>query len=283
MNKMIVAVFDSETAAFEGLSDLRELHRDGAFTLYSSAVITKDDAGNVALKQAADKGPYGTATGMAVGSLIGLMMGPLGVSAGAAAGAVATAAAGGAVVGGSVGGLTGMLIDLDEAGVDAGFVDEVSEALSNGKTAVIAEVEEYWTTPIDTRMADHGGMVFRRLRYEVAEDQYRREAEAFDAEIKQLKAEWKESNEEAKAKIEAKIEASKAKVQALQDQTKAKMDSLKTEADAKIASLKQQHAEAKEENKAKIEAKVEEVKADYHERNEKLSEAWDLTKEALAP
>jgi hypothetical protein len=29
MDKMLVAVFDSDTAAFDGLSALRELHRDG--------------------------------------------------------------------------------------------------------------------------------------------------------------------------------------------------------------------------------------------------------------
>lgn len=29
MNKMIVAVFNNETAAFEGLSALKDLHKDG--------------------------------------------------------------------------------------------------------------------------------------------------------------------------------------------------------------------------------------------------------------
>ena len=29
MNKMLVAVFDSETAAFEGLNALKDLHRNG--------------------------------------------------------------------------------------------------------------------------------------------------------------------------------------------------------------------------------------------------------------
>ena len=42
MNKMLVAVFDREAAAFEGLSALKILHRDGDVTLYSSAVIAKD-------------------------------------------------------------------------------------------------------------------------------------------------------------------------------------------------------------------------------------------------
>jgi hypothetical protein len=35
MNKMLVAVFDREDAAFEGLSALKDLHRDGDISLYS--------------------------------------------------------------------------------------------------------------------------------------------------------------------------------------------------------------------------------------------------------
>jgi hypothetical protein len=47
MDKMLVAVFDSDTAAFDGLSALRELHRDGDITLYGWAVIVKDKTGKI--------------------------------------------------------------------------------------------------------------------------------------------------------------------------------------------------------------------------------------------
>jgi hypothetical protein len=33
MDKMLVAVFDSDTAAFDGLNALRDLHRDGDIAL----------------------------------------------------------------------------------------------------------------------------------------------------------------------------------------------------------------------------------------------------------
>lgn len=283
MNKMIVAVFDNEEGAFRGLSSMRELHSEGNISLYSTAVLAKDENGEVQIQQAADRGPLGTAAGMAVGGLVGLLVGPAGLAAGAAAGAAATAAMTGAAVGASFGGLTGMVYDLDEAGVDASFVDEVSEALDPGKAAVLAEVEEYWTVPVDTRLGLDGGIVFRRLRAEVAEEQYQREARAFNAELEQLKAEWKEANDSAKAAIEDKMEDSKAKLKAIQERTKAKMESYKAESDAKIAALKQQQQEVKESNKAQIEEKITEIKADYHRRNEKLQEAWDLTKEALGP
>lgn len=36
-------------------------------------------------------------------------------------------------------------------------------------------------------------------------------------------------------------------------------------------------------NKARIDEKIAEIKADYHRHNEKLKDAWSLTKEALGP
>ena len=51
MNKMLVAVFDTEAAAFEGLSALRDLHKDGEITLYATTVLTKDQAGKIAVKR----------------------------------------------------------------------------------------------------------------------------------------------------------------------------------------------------------------------------------------
>ena len=74
-------------------------------------------------------------------------------------------------VGASLGGLAGLVFDANKSGVDVTFVDDVSKALTVGKTAVLAEVEETWTTPVDTRLHKLGGMVFRRLRGEVVGDQ----------------------------------------------------------------------------------------------------------------
>src|SRR6185436_18686384 len=86
MNKMLIAVFDKENKAFEGLSALKELHRKGDITLFATAVISKDDQGEMHLNTAADQGPVGTATGFVAGGLIGLLAGPVGLALGAAAG-----------------------------------------------------------------------------------------------------------------------------------------------------------------------------------------------------
>lgn len=265
MNKMLVAVFDSEVVAAEGLSALKDLHKDGDITLYATAVLVKDASGALSVKQSADEGPIGTALGLLAGSMLGLLAGPVGLAVGA-----------------SVGGLTGLISDLNKSGIDVQFLDEVSAALSPGKAAVLADVEESWTVPVDTRVGKLGGMVFRRLRFEVIEDQLARESAAFQAEVKQLKEELGEAHAENKAAIQAQIDDAKKKAQVMQDQTKARVDQVKREADAKIAALQGQLKQASDQQKAKIEKRIAEVKADMEVRNAKLQEAGRLAKEALA-
>jgi hypothetical protein len=48
-----------ETAAFEGLSALRDLHKEGSISLYASSLIVKDRTGRVSVKQEVDRGPAG--------------------------------------------------------------------------------------------------------------------------------------------------------------------------------------------------------------------------------
>jgi hypothetical protein len=55
--KILVAVFNSEVVAFEGLSALKGLHKDGDVTVYATAVLVKDASGNVSLKQTAENAP----------------------------------------------------------------------------------------------------------------------------------------------------------------------------------------------------------------------------------
>ena len=73
MNKMLIAVFDSETAAEAGLQALHKLHAAGDITLYVSGVLVRDAQGALSVKKTMDAGPVGMATGLAVGSLIGLL------------------------------------------------------------------------------------------------------------------------------------------------------------------------------------------------------------------
>lgn len=265
MNKMLLAVFDNETAAFEGLKALKVLHDNGDITLYSWAVVARDKAGKIELKQQDDRGPVGTALGMLTGTIIGLLGGPAG-----------------AVIGASLGGLSGLFFDLDNADVGVAFYGDVVKTLTPGKTAVLADVDESWTTPVDARMREHGGTVSRRFRAEVAEDQLVRESAALEANLNALDEEINEASAENRAAIQKEIEDTKKRLKATQEQAKARLDQAKAEMDAKIKTLQVQAKGATDRAKARIDKRVAAARADFEVRSKKLNQAWQLTKEALA-
>lgn len=265
MNKMLVAIFDREDAAFEGLSALKDLHRDGDISLYSAAVIAKDRTGRVEVKQAADSGPVGAAVGLLTGSLIGIIGGPAGVAVGA-----------------SLGGLAGLLFDATKGGIDVTFLDDISKTLTAGKVAVIAEVDETWTTPVDTRLARLGGTVFGRLRGEVVADQLVRESEALEADLRALRDDLKHAAAENRAAVEQDIERVKKQIKATQEQIRARLDRATAETEARVKTLRDQAQAATGRAKARIEKRIADGQADLAVRAEKLNKAWALTKEALA-
>ena len=262
---MLVAVFDNENKAFEGLSALKDLHKKSDITLYATAVVTKNEKGELRLNTAADQGPVGTATGLFTGSLIGLLGGPIGFAVGAATGAVA-----------------GLIFDVSADDINTTFVDEVSNALTKGKTAVIAEIDETWTVPVDTKLEALNGMVFRRLTYEVADDQWVRESEAIEAEFRNLKEELKQAREEDKAAIKSAITKLQNKAQAVNDQLNKKLSESRSQLDAKVNTMQEQMKDARDRKKAKIEKRINEVKEEYRARTEKLKQASKLIGEAFA-
>jgi uncharacterized membrane protein len=266
MNKMLVAVFDTESAAFEGLNALKDLHRNGDITLYASAVIGKDNAGKLDVKRAAEAKPIGTAIGLLTGSLIGLVGGPVGMAVGA-----------------YVGGLSGLLFDLDDSGVDAGFVDDVSQTLTAGKTAVLADIDEGWTTPVDARMRECGGTVYRRLRTDVVDDQIVRENAAFDASLKALEDELKQSKAESKAAVQKDIDETKKQLRKTQERAKARLDQAKAEMEARIKMLQDQAKATGEQARGRIDKRIAAAKADFDRRSKKLDQVLNsLPPEAFA-
>jgi len=264
MDKIFVIIFDNESKAYEGSRTLQALHKEGSITLYAKAVIAKDASGKVNVKQMDEPGPVGTSVGLLTGSLIGLLGGPLGVALGASAGMFG-----------------GMLYDLADLGVGEDFLYEAGQYLLPGKAAVVAEVWEEWVLPVDTRMQAVGGVVFRRTRGEIVDAQIERDVVALKAELAELEAERERASGEAKAKLQAKIETAEAKLHAMGDSIKAKIEASQQEAEAKINSLQEQAAKAQGERKAKIEARIAELKADQKRRSELLHQAWELTKQAM--
>jgi uncharacterized membrane protein len=263
-NKILVSVFDSERAAFEGLTALKDLHRGGDITLYASTVIAKDASGKVVVRQTADSGPLGTLVGMVTGGLVGLLGGPAGV-----------------VLGAYVGGFGGLMYDLFNAGVSIDFVDEVSASLTPGKAAVVADIDEMWVTPIDTRLGALGATTFRRLPGEVIDTELVRETDAERMELDHLRAELRESSGEAKANVEKAIDGQRRKLEALVDRVDKTLAQQKAEYDARLATLREQHDKAQESQRQRIDARMAELKASREARKAKLEEARRLAKESI--
>jgi uncharacterized membrane protein len=195
MERMLVVIFDNETKAFEGASALRQLEREGSLTVYAGVVLAKNVDGTTTVKQVDDSGPVGTLIGTSIGGLIGLLGGPVGVAIGAVSGLA-----------------VGALSDTADARVGDDFVEEVAKSLTPGKVAVIAEVNEEWTTPVDTRLEALGGLVIRRALWDVREQMRKERIAAMKADLTQLKEEMSKANAERKAKLQARIDHLQAKI-----------------------------------------------------------------------
>jgi uncharacterized membrane protein len=264
MDKLIVAVFPSESVAYEGLRALRDLDTEGSLSLYASAVIAKDDSGGISIKQAADRGPLGTAVGLLSGTLVGLVTGPVGFLAGLTAG----------VTGGA-------LYDIARAGISADFLDDTAAALKNGSVAVLAEVWEEWTTPLDTRIEKLGGVLLRRVRGEYIDDQIAKDAAALHAEITGLKEEMKTAAQGAQDRLSANLARARGKAEAEKKLIEHEIESGKVQAEAKVKVLQERIARASGVRKAKLEAKLTDLRARGEQRRAKLAQAWELIKQAL--
>ncbi len=256
MSKFVVVVFPTEAKAYEGTRVMQNLQAEGSLTIYGLAVVAKDPDGKLAVKEPADKGPLGAGVGALVGGLVGLIGGPAGAAAGAAGG-----------------GLIGSWSDLFNLGLGRDFLDKVSRELTPGKSAVVAEVEEDWVTPLDTRVEAIGGIVLRQWRADFEDDQIHQEVNASKAELAELQAEYRQAREERKANLKARIDEAQAKLKSAAEQAKAKRERLQRETDAKIKPLPDQRARTRAEAKDKNERRMAEFRADYDRRAEKLEQA----------
>ena len=169
MRNYIAVVFNDSPKAYEGLHALWDLDHSEEITVHGAAVIHRDDLGEIHVDTKETHPVLGTAVGVGIGALLGALAGPAGAAAGAAGGAAATAAVG-AAIGASAGGLVGGAVDMERADTRDQAGRETRFVLADGQSAVIAEVSEDWTSPIDTRMSNLGGVVYRRAKSEVEDD-----------------------------------------------------------------------------------------------------------------
>lgn len=248
MNKVLTIVFSDEKSAYAGASALHALDGEGSIALNALAVIKKNTDGTVTQLNVDDDfpPPSGTLAGTAVGSLIGLLGGPIGLAVGAGTGA-----------------LIGIMRDVYTAQVDTDFVSDVSTALTAGKYAVIADVDEEWVTPVDTRMEAIGGVVFRTFKSEAEAARRTREAAARRAELDQLRAEHAKARGDRKAKLQEKIDQLRTRLAQQLEQDEQRSKQKIAEMQAKVQALQTKAEKEQGDAKAAIEAQIARVRADY--------------------
>ena len=227
MDRMLVVMFDSESKAYEGKKALLQLDSEGSIGVYAYAVVAKNADGTASVKQGDDSGPLGTLVGTSLGSLIGVLFGPVGLAVGATAGF-----AGGATA------------DLTNAGVGEDFIDDVTKVLLPNRVTVVAEIEEDWTTPVDTRMESIGGTVFRRALSDVKHQIHEENVTAMKADLAQFQAENAQADADLKAKLQEKINQLDSKIQAQLQKAKDKRAAAESQAQAKVKILKAKAAAA---------------------------------------
>jgi uncharacterized membrane protein len=221
MDRMLVVVFENESKAYEGKTALLELDREGSISLYGYAILAKSADGKTTVKQGDDAGPLGALTGTALGSLVGLLGGPVGVALGAASGLGAGAAA-----------------DLHNARISSDFVDDVRKSLQPRRVAIVAEVEEDWITPVDTRMEAIGGTVLRRALSDVEDTVDDEDVAAIKADLAQMKTEHAQARADRKAKLQENIDQLSSKLQALFQKAKEQRQAAERDAQLKLDALK---------------------------------------------
>jgi len=248
MNKLIVVIFRNEKSAYEGVSALHQLDGEASIVLDRLAVIKKNTDGSVVTERVDDDfpPPSGTLAGTAIGALVGILGGPVGFAVGA-----------------GTGGLIGVVRDFFTADLDTDFVSDVASALIPGTYAVLADVDEEWVTPLDKRMEDLGGVVFRTVKSDIRAERLARETAARRAEIDQLKAEHAKARSDRKAKLQARIDQLRARMEKRLEEEQARSKQASEEMQARVKLLQQRAEKAQGDAKTAIEARISHLRKEY--------------------
>jgi len=228
MERMLVVVFENESKANEGAKTLRQLEVHNHITVYRHAVVVKNPDGSLTVRESDGRGPFALLIGTALGSLIGALGGLPGIG-----------------IGGTVGLVAGGAVDLNNAWVAGDFVDDVAKALLPNRAAIVAEIEEDATGPVDTQMKAIGGTVFRRALSEVERTMDGAHIAAIQAELAQKKAEHAQAHAERKAKLQEQINQLDSKLQVLLQKAKERREAAEREARAKAERLETKAEDAK--------------------------------------
>jgi uncharacterized membrane protein len=143
MSNILVITFADENQALSVLRTLKSMANQDMLSLDDAAVITKDADGKVQVKNMTEKN---VKTGALVGGILGLAI----ASVLFPIAGIAMGAAGGAIVGKSIGN-----------GVDKKFIQDVTESLTPGSSAILFIVSHENTGMLITALEPYSGKIYQ--------------------------------------------------------------------------------------------------------------------------
>jgi uncharacterized membrane protein len=187
---VFAVTFDEASKAYQALSTLKGLDRQGRIELKSAAVVERGTNGQLQISDDADNAEgEGFLTGGLIGMLVGILGGPIGM-----------------LLGLGTGGLVGGIYDMDQADIQDEALAQVGRHIAPGRNALLAEADESTNEVVDGAMAALGGAVLRR-----SADDVLAEIEAADEAAEEARSQArKKARERKKAEMHEKYEERKS-------------------------------------------------------------------------
>jgi uncharacterized membrane protein len=193
---VIVVQFDEPSKAYQALSELNRVGREGKIDVKSAVLLERSKDGTVQTPEGSDDAAgFYLASGGLLGMLVGALGGPVGM-----------------LLGGSIGAMGGSVGELARADDHDVALQAIGERIQPGSPALVAEVTEPAEEVIDGVMGALGGKVTRRAASDVYADVVSAENASFQEGVDALKARIHEHHADNKEKWEAFKEKVESKV-----------------------------------------------------------------------
>ncbi|WP_117880408.1 DUF1269 domain-containing protein [Aureibaculum luteum] len=225
MANIIVVPFKEEKRAIDALHKIKELDAYGDITLYEHMMIRKKENNQFeVLNDQTDEEGWRTLTGAAVGGLLGAIAGPVGF-----------------VIGLYSGLAVGAIADVSRYDFEDDFVKKVSNQMTVGTIAIIAEVGEDSSVFINEALEPYSSEIIRSEAGIEFDDYIDGQIEDIEDKIEDEREKLKKATKEEKVKIKSKIAELKAKrkikIAALETKRKQALKIIKDKTDNRIKQM----------------------------------------------
>jgi uncharacterized membrane protein len=152
-----VAVYDTADDAKSDYDAVKELHEAGVIGTYDVALVTRDQDGDVHIRETEKPTEYGAAVGLASGGVIG------GVAAGIAGVFIPPIALAGAAAGALGGGVIGHV----RAGLPRKDLRELGDSLQNNEASVVVVAEPTLSQAVETALSRASRRIEKQINRDI--------------------------------------------------------------------------------------------------------------------